>query len=219
MIRIMIVDDQALVREGLKVILSADPEIEVVAVAADGAEALDMAARHQPDMMLMDLKMPVMNGVRATQLLKERFPHIRILILTTYDDDDWVMDAIRAGADAYLLKDSSREELIAAIAGTAAGRSHLDPAIAAKVMQAARYGARSGTSLDADLTERETEILRLLANGLSNAAIGERLSLAEGTVRNHVTSIFAKLDVSDRAQATAVAWRYGLMRPGDESDS
>ena len=219
MIRIMIVDDQALVREGLKVILSADPQIEVVAVAADGAEALDMAARHQPDMMLMDLKMPVMNGVRATQLLKERFPHIRILILTTYDDDDWVMDAIRAGADAYLLKDSSREELIAAIAGTAAGRSHLDPAIAAKVMQAARYGARSGTSLDADLTERETEILRLLANGLSNAAIGERLSLAEGTVRNHVTSIFAKLDVSDRAQATAVAWRYGLMRPGDESDS
>ena len=219
MIRIMIVDDQALVREGLKVILSADPEIEVVAVAADGAEALDMAARHQPDMMLMDLKMPVMNGVRATQLLKERFPHIRILILTTYDDDDWVMDAIRAGADAYLLKDSSREELIAAIVGTAAGRSHLDPAIAAKVMQAARYGARSGTSLDADLTERETEILRLLANGLSNAAIGERLSLAEGTVRNHVTSIFAKLDVSDRAQATAVAWRYGLMRPGDESDS
>lgn len=212
MIRILIVDDQTVIREGLQVILSANADIEVIGAAANGEEALEIAAKLRPDLVLMDLKMPVMNGIRATELLKARYPEISVLVLTTYDDDEWVIDAIRAGAAGYLLKDSGREELVAAIRGTIAGSHHLDPAVAGKVMDAVRYGVNAPQEIVQLLSERELEILRLLASGLSNAAIGDRLALAEGTVRNHITSIFAKLDVSDRAQATALAWRYGLVK-------
>ncbi|MBW4439310.1 MAG: response regulator transcription factor [Pleurocapsa minor GSE-CHR-MK-17-07R] len=214
MIRVLIVDDQTVIREGLKVILNASGTIEVVGMASGADEALALAAQVRPDVVLMDLKMPVVNGIQATRLFRAQFPETPVLVLTTYDEDDWVVDAIRAGASGYMLKDSERDALVAAIEGTAAGRSHLDPAVAGKVMDALRFGAPSRPDFASQLSERELEILRLLSSGLSNAAIGDRLALAEGTVRNYVTTIFSKLDVTDRAQATALAWRYGLMREG-----
>ena len=213
MIRVLIVDDQVIVCEGLKVILNATPQIEVVGLAHDGAQALEQVTTLHPDLVLMDLKMPIMNGIHATPAIKEQYPDIAVLVLTTYDDDEWVIDAIRAGASSYLLKEASREALVAAIEGTIAGRTHVDPAIANTLFSYIRQSQSpaTNTTLAERFSEREREVLRLLANGLTNAAIGERLSLAEGTVRNHVTNILAKLDVTDRAQATALAWRYGLV--------
>lgn len=219
-IRVLIVDDQAMVREGLRVILSAAETIQVVGVAGDGVEAVERAAALRPDLILMDLKMPRRNGVEATRAIKAAHPEIAILVLTTYDDEEWVFDAIRAGASGYLLKDTDRERLIAAIEGTSAGQTHLDPAVAGKVLAFVRAPAErisTQTAKIPDLTGREGAILRLLASGASNAMIADRLSLAEGTVRNHITVIFEKLHVTDRAQATAFAWQHGMMRDsGDE---
>lgn len=212
MIRILIVDDQAIIRDGLRVILADTPTITIVDTAHDGVDALERVALLQPDLVLMDLKMPRMNGVQATAALQERFPNIPVVILTTYDDDEWVIDAIRAGARGYLLKETSRDGIIAAIEGTIAGRTHLDPAVADKVFHYIQHGAPPNKALFDLLSERERDVLRLLASGLSNAAIADRLALAEGTVRNHVSNILAKLEVDDRAQATALAWRTGLVR-------
>lgn len=193
--------------------LSASPVIDVVGVAANGAEALEQVEKLRPDLVLMDLKMPVMNGVQATRTIMAQFRLTAVLILTTYDDDVWVLDAIRAGAKGYLLKDTGREALLAAIEGTVAGKTHIDPAVADKLFQFVRHGSPSSSTIAEQLSQREREVLRLLASGLTNAAIADRLFLAEGTVRNHVTTILAKLDVDDRAQATAIAWRYGLVLP------
>lgn len=211
----LIVDDQAIVAEGLKVVLSASPNIEVIGIAEDGEQGVEQVGKLKPDLVLMDLKMPVLNGVGATRLIRQAHPDIPVLILTTYDDDAWVIDAIRAGASGYLLKDSGRDEIVAAIEGTIAGRTHIDPAVAAKLFTFLQYGAPPSRELTDLLTERERAILRLLASGMTNAAIADRLSLAEGTVRNHITAIFEKLNVTDRAQATALAWRYGLVAPDD----
>ena len=211
MIRVLLVDDQAIVCEGLRVVLGAHPHVEVAGMAHDGAQALRQVEALRPDLVLMDLKMPVMNGVQATREIRARYPEIPVLVLTTYDEDEWVIDAIRAGAAGYLLKDSGAEELVAAIEGTMAGRTHVDPSVAATLFSVVREGAPPNAELASLLSEREREILRLLASGLTNAGIAERLSLAEGTVRNHVTSILGKLGVDDRAQATALAWRYGLL--------
>jgi DNA-binding NarL/FixJ family response regulator len=213
MIRVLLVDDQTIVCEGLRVVLGAHPNVEVAGVAYDGEQALRQVEALQPDLVLMDLKMPVMNGVQATREIRARNPAIPVLVLTTYDDDEWVIDAIRAGAAGYLLKDSGAEELVAAIEGTVAGQTHVDPSIAATLFSVVREGTPPNAELANLLSEREREVLRLLASGLTNAGIAERLSLAEGTVRNHVTSILGKLDVDDRAQATALAWRYGLATP------
>jgi DNA-binding NarL/FixJ family response regulator len=172
---------------------------------------LRQAGSLHPDVVLMDLKMPGMSGIQATRMLRERFPEIAVLVLTTYDDDEWVVDAIRAGAAGYLLKDAGSQEIVAAIEGTAAGKTHVDPAVAAKLFTYVRQGPPPSRALLDRLTARERAILRLLANGLTNGAIGERLALAEGTVRNHVSTILAKLEVADRAQATAIAWRCGLV--------
>lgn len=210
-IRVLIADDQAIVCAGLKVVLDASARVRVVGSAADGAEALRQAEVLRPDVVLMDLKMPGMNGVEATRALRERFPEIAVLVLTTYDDDEWVVDAIRAGAAGYLLKDAGSAEIVAAIEGTAAGRTHVDPAVAAKLFTYVRQGPPPSRALLERLSARERAILRLLASGLTNGAIGERLALAEGTVRNHVSMILAKLEVADRAQATAIAWRSGLV--------
>jgi DNA-binding NarL/FixJ family response regulator len=210
-IRVLIADDQAIVCAGLKVVLEASPRMRVVGIAADGAEAVRQAEALRPDVVLMDLKMPVMNGVEAMRALRERCPEIAVLVLTTYDDDEWVVDAIRAGAVGYLLKDAGNAEIMAAIEGTAAGRTHVDPAVAVKLFSYVRQGPPPSRALLERLTVRERAILRLLASGLTNVAIGERLALAEGTVRNHVSTILAKLEVSDRAQATAIAWRSGLV--------
>jgi DNA-binding NarL/FixJ family response regulator len=214
MVRVLIVDDQTVVREGLAAILSTDPEIEVVGLAGDGQEALDLVSQAHPDVVLMDLKMPVLNGVQATQRLCQAYPHLYVLVLTTYAADEWVFDALQAGAAGYLLKDTRRDELIAAIKGTALGKSYLDPAIAGKVMQQATAvpsrAAPDGSESEA-LTERELQVLRLLAPGYRNPEIAERLYLARGTVRNYVSVILQKLGVSDRTQAVLEALKRGLV--------
>jgi two-component system, NarL family, response regulator LiaR len=216
MIRLVLCDDQEIVTEGLQLILSTVPGMQVVGVAHDGAAALDLVARLQPDLVLMDLKMPIMNGIQGTRQIRERFPNVRVLVLTTYDDDEWLFDAIRAGAAGYLLKDTPREGLIAAIKGTAAGATHVDPNVAGKLFQHLAQplpGGRPVTTLAADLSEREREVLRLLAAGLSNSEIAERLHLSKGTVQNYVSNILVKLDVTDRTQAAVIALRYGLGNP------
>jgi two-component system, NarL family, response regulator LiaR len=210
-IRLLIVDDQTIVSEGLKVMLSASAHIEVVGTAHDGAEAVALVARLTPDVVLMDLKMPGMNGIHATRAIKDAHPQTAVLVLTTYDEDEWVVDAIRAGANGYLLKDTGRAEIVAAIEGVVAGRNPVDAAVAEKLFSYVQQGAPPSADFATTLTERERDILRLLASGLSNAAIADKLYLAEGTVRNHVTNIFIKLDVTDRAQATALAWKHGLV--------
>ncbi len=210
MIRVLIVDDQVVVCEGLRAILSTAPNVDVVGIAYDGQQALDLLPTAQPNLVLMDLKMPGMNGIHATRAIREHFPQVRVLVLTTYDGDEWVMDAIRSGADGYLLKDSKRADILAAIEGTVAGQTHIDPAVAGKLMAVVRGTPTPDTSILAELNEREREILRMIAQGLSNAEIAERLSLAEGTVRNYVSSLLEKLNVTDRTQAAALAWRYGL---------
>lgn len=212
MIRVLICDDQMIVCEGLRAILSTARGIEVVGAANDGAKAVDMIPETEPDIVLMDLKMPVMNGIQATRLIRKRYPHVRVLVLTTYDADEWVFDAIRGGASGYLLKDTPRDKLIAAIRDTVAGKTHVDPAVAGKLFAqiAAQGAAPPDTSIADDLSEREREVLSLLARGLTNAEIAGRLYLSEGTVRNYVSSILAKLNVSDRTQAAVLALRYGL---------
>jgi DNA-binding NarL/FixJ family response regulator len=216
-IRVLVCDDQWIVCEGLEAILNADPEIEVVGVAHDGAEAVEQAAELQPDVILMDLRMPVMNGIQATQRIHDAHPDVKVLVLTTYGADEWVFDAIRAGAAGYLLKGTPRGALIEAVKGTAAGTTHVDPAVAGKLFeQIARTSSapRESTVL-ASLSERERDVLRLLARGLTNEEIAGRLYLSQGTVRNYVSAILGKLEVSDRTQAAVLALRYGLIDLGD----
>jgi DNA-binding NarL/FixJ family response regulator len=218
MVRVLIVDDQTVVREGLAAILSTDTEIQVVGLAADGQKALDLVPKAQPDVVLMDLKMPVLNGVQATQRLRQAYPQVRVLVLTTYVADEWVFDAIRAGAAGYLMKDTRRDDLIAAVKGTAEGRSYLDPAIAGRVMQQAVSSPPAAASSEPQaetLTERELQILQLLAQGYSNPEIAQRLHLARGTVRNYVSVVLQKLGVSDRTQAAIEALKRGLVGDGE----
>jgi DNA-binding NarL/FixJ family response regulator len=209
--KVLICDDQAIIRDGLEMLLKLEKDIEVVGQAQDGAEAVERVAKLQPELVLMDLKMPGMNGIEATRQIMARYRHIKVLVLTTYDDDEWVFDAIRAGASGYLLKDTPREEVIRAIRGTMAGKTFVDPAVAGKLLtQVAGKSTPPATMLTDKLTERETDVLRLIARGFLNADIAERLHLSEGTVRNHVSAIFAKLAVADRTQAAVIAIQYGL---------
>jgi DNA-binding NarL/FixJ family response regulator len=197
-------------------ILNADPEIEVVGLAYDGAEALDLIPTTQPDVVLMDLKMPGMNGIHATREISKRFPETKVLVLTTFGEDEWVFDAVRSGADGYLLKGTPREKLVAAVKGTAAGETHIDPAVGGKLLaQVAKNTSLEDTTLTADLSERELDVLRLLAQGLTNAEIAERLHLTRGTVRNYVSAILTKLGVEDRTQAAILALRHGLVESAD----
>ncbi len=218
MIRVLICDDQTVVREGLAAILSTDDELEVVGLARNGEEALALAAESRPDVVLMDLSMPVMNGIQATQRLHKRHPSLGILVLTTYADDAWVFDAIKAGAAGYLLKDTRRDDLVAAIKGTAEGKSFLDPSVAGKLMRQMAVGPialQAVTEQSEPLTERELEVLRLLAQGYSNPEIAQRVHLAHGTVRNYVSTILQKLNVEDRTQAAVVALQRGLIKHSD----
>ncbi len=209
--KVIICDDQAIIRDGLAMLLNLEKDIEVVAQAQDGAEAVEQVAQHQPDLVLMDLKMPGVNGIEATRQICTHHPAVKVLVLTTYDDDQWVFDAIRAGAKGYLLKDTPREEVIKAIRGTVGGHSFVDPAVAGKLLeQVAGRQTQPATLITDKLTGREVDVLRLLARGLTNADIAARLHLSEGTVRNHVSAIFAKLDVSDRTQAAVLAIQHGL---------
>jgi DNA-binding NarL/FixJ family response regulator len=211
MIKVIVCDDQAIIRDGLEMLLKLEKDIEVVGQAQDGAEAVEMVKKAQPDLVLMDLKMPGMNGIEATRQIRADCPQVKVLVLTTYDDDEWVFDAIRAGASGYLLKDTPREEVIKAVRGTAAGKSFIDPAVAGKLLQqVADKQVQPSTLLTDKLTEREADVLRLVARGFNNADIAERLHLSEGTVRNHVSAIFAKLEVADRTQAAVIAIQHGL---------
>jgi DNA-binding NarL/FixJ family response regulator len=192
-------------------LLKLEPDIEVVGAAEDGDEAIAMVAKKEPDLVLMDLKMPVLNGVEATRQIRTRHPDVKVLVLTTYDDDEWVFDAIKAGASGYLLKDTPRDELVKAIRGTVTGKTYVDPSVAGKVLeQVSSHQTQPPTLITSKLTDREIEVLRLIANGMSNTDISERLFLSEGTVRNHVSAILAKLGVSDRTQAAVVAIQHGL---------
>lgn len=214
-IRLLICDDQAIVCEGLRAILEGVRDIEVVGVATNGVDAIELTRTTQPDLVLMDLKMPRMNGIQATWAICEQFPAVRILVLTTYADDEWVIDAIRAGAAGYVLKDTPQEDLLKAIRETMQGWSPIDPQVAPKLLkhvadQADR--ALPDRKLISGLSEREREVLGLLASGLSNTEIAQRLFLSEGTVKNYVSIIFSKLGVAERTQAALVAIRAGLVK-------
>lgn len=210
-IRVVVCDDQDVVREGLRAILGSVPQIHVVGVARDGAEAIELVGQLQPDLVLMDLNMAGMNGIQATRAIRDRFASVKVLALTTYDADQWVFDAIRAGASGYLLKDAPRADLITAIEGTMAGRTFVDPAVAGSLFShVADHSVATNTTVAATLTTREREVLRLLARGLSNAEIAGQLCLSEGTVRNYVSAVLDKLGVSDRTQAALAALRHGL---------
>jgi DNA-binding NarL/FixJ family response regulator len=209
--KVVICDDQAIVRDGLVLLLKLEKDIEVVGTATDGIEAVELVSGKNPDLVLMDLKMPVLNGVEATRQIIASYPQVKVLVLTTYDDDEWVFDAIRAGASGYLLKDTPRDQLVAAIRGTLAGKSYIDPSVAGKLIDLASSHQTEPTNIITQkLTEREIQILHLIAKGLSNTVIADRLFLSEGTVRNHVSSILAKLGVSDRTQAAVVAIQHGF---------
>ena len=205
-VRVLLVDDQALFREALATLLEVRPEIEVVGEAGDGATALDRVAGLRPDVVLMDLHMPVLDGVAATRRLRVEHPEVRVLALTTFDDDEDVFAALRAGAVGYLLKDVSGDRLVEALLAAARGESVLQPSVAAKVV--ARFAqlpaedpAPRPQPLVVPLSDRELEVLRLLADGSSNREIAAALFLAEGTVKNHVTNVLAKLGARDRTQA------------------
>jgi DNA-binding NarL/FixJ family response regulator len=214
-IRVLLVDDQALFREGLRTLLSVQPDIAIVGEAGNGEEALRLAGTLRPDVVLMDLRMPVLDGVAATRQLHATRLECRVIILTTFDDDDYVFDGLRAGAVGYLLKDVSSEKLVEAIRAAARGESFLQPSVAAKVVaeftRLSDLSPRRADILIEPLSERELQVLRLLANGLSNREIAESVVIAEGTVKNHITSILNKLGVRDRTQAALKARELGLL--------
>ena len=209
--RILICDDQARIRNGLTLQLALEPDMEVVGSAKDGAEAIAFTAIFSSDLILMDLKMPGLNGVETTRQICAQYPYIKVLVLTTYDNDSWLFEAIRAGAAGYLLKDSPREVIVTAIRGTMAGKTYVDPAVARHLLHQVTGSSHLPASLlTSKLSVREVAVLRLLACGLNNLTIAERLRLSEGTVRNHVSAILSKLHVEDRTQAALLALRHGL---------
>ena len=214
-IRVLLADDQSLFREGLHTLLSLQPDLEVVGEAQNGAEALRLAAELKPDVVLMDVQMPVLDGVAATRRMRAEHPNCRVILLTTFDDDEYVFEGLRAGAVGYLLKDAASARLVDAIRAAGRGESFLQPSVAAKVV--AEFTRLSGAaparpaSLAEPLSEREMEVLRLVAEGASNRDIAARLVLAEGTVKNHVTNILTKLDVRDRTQAAIRARQLGIV--------
>lgn len=212
MICVLIADDQDIARQGLQVILSGEADVEVIGQAKDGQEALELVKTLEPDLVLMDLKMPKLNGVQATKAIKEHFPDVAILVLTTYDFDDWVANAIRNGANGYLLKDTPPQELVTAIRGTVQGKNYIDPNVAGKMFQQMQNAPSKGSlELTDPLTERELDVLNLLAKGLSNQEIAESLKLSEGSVRNYLSTLFSKLGVSDRTKAAVLAIQHGLV--------
>jgi len=210
-VKLLICDDQEVVREGLRAILGNVPGIDVVGVVGNGAEAVAAVPNLNPDVVLMDLNMPIKNGVQATRELAISHPQVKVLVLTTYDGEDWVVDAIRAGASGYLLKDAPREQLVAAIKGTAAGKTHVDPTVAGDLFaRVAAAGDGDHTKVADNLSDRELDVLRLLGRGLNNNEIAAQLFLSEGTVRNYVSAVLAKLQVADRTQAAVLAVKNGL---------
>ncbi len=206
-IRVMIVDDHSMVRAGLATFIQVKPDLELAGEARDGELALSLCAQLQPDVVLMDLVMPRMDGVQATRAIRERWPHIQVIALTSFQEANLVHQALQAGAISYLLKDVSMDELADAIRSAYAGRSTLSPEAAQVLIQSARQEPDPGY----ELTARESEVLALMVEGLTNPQIGERLSISVTTARSHVSSILAKLGVSNRAEAIALALRNNLV--------
>ena len=219
-IRVLIADDQRVVREGLSMLVGLIEDVQVVGVACDGAEAVRLAEAQQPDVILMDLRMPDLDGIAATAQLRERLPATRVLVLTTYAEEDSIVPALQAGARGYLTKDASAEQIETAIRAVHAGQTHLDPAVQERLIAAVvsrpPAPADPGSPDPSDrkppdgLTIREAEVLSLMASGLSNAEIDQRLYLSHATVKTHINRIFAKTGVRDRAQAVRYAYQHGL---------
>jgi DNA-binding NarL/FixJ family response regulator len=217
-IRVLIVDDQELVRTGLRMIVASEPDLQVVGEAGDGAAAVEKALLARPDVVLMDIRMPGTDGIEATRRILDRADHARVLVLTTFRADEYVFDALAAGASGFLLKDGPADELLRAIRTVAAGESLLAPAITTNVIQ--RFVRRASPSphpgVD-ELTERELEVWRLLARGLSNAEIASELILGEATVKTHVARVLMKLGLRDRVQAVVLAYESGIVTPGRQT--
>ncbi|WP_433214030.1 response regulator [Dactylosporangium sp. CS-047395] len=211
-IRVLLADDQRVVREGLALVLGLLPDVEVVGAAGDGAEAVELAVRLRPDIVLMDLRMPRCDGVEATRRLRQRAPEVRVVVLTTYSDDRSMLEALRAGAKGYLTKEAGGEEIRAALQRVLDDGAALDPAVQHHVLNALTQPPP--VKADELLTPREVEVLRLIAAGLSNGEIAARLFISEGTVKSHVNHLLAKIGGRDRAQAVAYAYRNGLA-PGE----
>jgi DNA-binding NarL/FixJ family response regulator len=215
--RVVLVDDEAMVRVGLRMVLTAEPDIEVVGEAADGAAAVDVVTATEPDVVLMDVRMPVVDGIEGSRRVLAAAPGVRVLVLTTFDEDDYVEAALRAGVSGFLLKVAPPERLVDAVRTVAAGGGLLDPGVTVRVIEsfaAAPQRARRTEVLDR-LTERERDVLRLVARGLSNAEIAAELYLGETTVKTHVSSLLAKLGLRDRVQAVVAAYESGHVRPGE----
>jgi DNA-binding NarL/FixJ family response regulator len=207
-IRVLVADDQRVVRDGLAMLVGLIDDVEVVGTATDGREAVDHAQREHPDVVLMDLRMPGMDGVQATRRIRAALPDTQVLVLTTYADDDSLFPALQAGARGYLTKDASAEEIEQAIRSLAAGRTHLDPEVQQRLV-AAVVDSRPAPLPD-DLTPREVDVLKLIAAGLSNAEIAAALVVSSATVKTHVNHIFSKTGVRDRAQAVRYAYQHGI---------
>lgn len=217
MIRVVVADDQDLVREGLRMILDAEPDIEVVAEAANGREALDAARTSDPDVLLMDVRMPELDGIEATARLVSAGTRARVLMLTTFDLDEYVYRAMKAGASGFLLKDANREQLAGAVRTVAAGDALLAPAITRRLIEDFCHRPPPSAGIPhaaAELSARELEVMRLLAQGRSNAEIAAELFLSEATVKSHVARILGKLNLRDRVQAVVLAYESGIVRPG-----
>jgi DNA-binding NarL/FixJ family response regulator len=215
-VRVVLADDQAVVREGLALLLETLPGIQVTVAAADGEAAVEAVARTAPDVALLDLHMPGCDGVEATRRIRERHPATRVVVLTTYSDDESVLAALGAGALGYLTKDAGREEIGRALHAAAHGQAVLDPAVQQRLVAAASRAPRPrAAGGPAELTERETEVLRLLAGGASNGAIARTLYIGQSTVKTHVNHIFAKTGSADRAAAVRYAYDHGIVAPGD----
>ena len=217
-VRVLLADDQRLVRESLGTLLGLLPGIEMVASASDGEEAVALADEHIPDVVLMDLRMPRLDGIEATRRLRERRPDVRVIALTTYADDESVLGALRAGARGYLTKDASSEDIRNAILTVARGEAALDPSVQHHVIAAltgddGRAAEPAGSGLPDDLTPREAEVLALIAGGLTNAEIAERLFVSPTTVKSHINHLFTKAGLRDRAQAVNYAYRTGIALP------
>ena len=211
-IRVLIADDQPVVRDGLALLLNLIDDVEVVATAADGVEAIDRARTERPDVVLMDLRMPRLEGAEATRQIVSSVPEVRVLVLTTYADDEFLFPALQAGARGYLTKDASAEEIEHAVRAVAAGQTHLDPGVQERLLTAVLrppQPVQRGVPAD-ELTPREIEVLKLIAAGLSNAEIADRLVLSNATIKTHVNRIFYKTGARDRAQAVRYAYEHGL---------
>jgi DNA-binding NarL/FixJ family response regulator len=218
MIRVLLADDQALVRSGFRMILDTQPDLEVVGEAADGKQADDHARQLRPDVVLMDIRMPIMDGLEATRRVGLLDAPPRVLVLTTFDTDEYVYAALEAGASGFLLKDVRAEQLVEGVRTVAAGDTLLAPAITRRLIERfVRTGAAAAAEILAELTERELDVLRLVARGRSNAEIAADLVVSEATVKTHIGRIFAKLGVRDRAQAVIAAYEAGLVQPGAPS--